>query len=133
MNRAIRILICVLLSPIFLLTILVDLVWLAISIFSIFDGTGGSIDDSDLFPMTRRLIRVVLKRKDDGNVTESRMYQTFWALVPPIVAIVLALITSIAGCVIPPLAPLVALGFIPIWIGWAMFIYFVKGGEGPFD
>ena len=46
---------------------------------------------------------------------------------------VLALITSIAGCVIPPLAPLVALGFIPIWIGWAMFIYFVKGGEGPFD
>ena len=72
MNRAIRILICVLLSPIFLLTILVDLVWLAISIFSIFDGAGGSIDDSDLFPMTRRLIRVALKRKDDGNVKESR-------------------------------------------------------------
>lgn len=46
---------------------------------------------------------------------------------------VLAVITSITGCIIPPLAPLVALGFIPIWIGWAFFIYFVRDGEGPFD
>ena len=72
MNRAIRILICVLLSPVFVLSILVDLVWLAMSVVSLFDGSGGNMDEDDLFPMTRKLRRVVLKRKDDGNVKESR-------------------------------------------------------------
>ena len=72
MNRAMRILICVLLSPVFLLSILVDLVWLAMSVVSLFDGSGGNMDEDDLFPMTRKLRRVVLKRKDDGNVKESR-------------------------------------------------------------
>ena len=67
-----RILICVLLSPVFLLSILVDLVWLAMSVVSLFDGSGGNMDEDDLFPMTRKLRRVVLKRKDDGNVKESR-------------------------------------------------------------
>jgi len=36
-----------------------------------------------------------------------------------------AIVFSLAGCAIPPLMPLVALGFIPLWIGSSVFIFFI--------
>lgn len=40
---------------------------------------------------------------------------------------VVAIVFSLVGCAIPVLMPLMALGFIPLWIGTSAFIFFFGG------